>query len=50
MNVDSKVDANGNGMFCLPEYGLKFKTMNNTIFLFKANKICITLFKNANGI
>jgi hypothetical protein len=29
-NVDSKVDVSGEGMFYLPEYGLKFKTLNGT--------------------
>ncbi len=38
-DVNSKVDASGEGMFCFPEYGLKFKTLNGTIFLIEPNKI-----------
>ncbi len=49
-NIDSKVDAGGEGMFCFLEYGLKFKTLNGIIFLFIVNKILHCTFKNASGI
>jgi hypothetical protein len=36
---DLDVDAGGEGMFCLPKYGLKFKTFNGGVFMFKVDRI-----------
>ncbi len=42
--IDLKVHVGGEGTFCLPKYGLKFKTFNDTIFMFRANKILHRIF------
>ncbi len=42
-NLD--VDVGGKGMFCLPKYGLKFKTLSGNVFMFKAYGILHYIIK-----
>jgi hypothetical protein len=49
-DVNLKVDVSGEGIFYFLEYGLKFKTPNGTIFMFRVEKNLHYTFKNAIGI
>jgi hypothetical protein len=44
------VDANGEGIFCILKYGLKFKTLNGGVFMFKVDRILHCTIKNAMGV
>jgi hypothetical protein len=48
--VDWKVHATGESTFYLLEFGLKFKGVNGTIFMFMVHKILHYILKNATGI
>ncbi len=37
-DINLKVDVSGEGIFYFLEYGLKFKTPNSTIFMFRVEK------------
>lgn len=47
-NLD--VDAGGEGMFCLLEYGLKFITFNGGVFMFRTKRILQCTLNNAIGV
>jgi hypothetical protein len=49
-DVNLKVDVSGNEIFYFFEYGLKFKTPNGTIIIFRVEKNLHYTFKNATSI
>jgi len=49
-DINLKVDVSGEGIFYFLEYGLKFKTPNSTIFMFRVEKNLHYTFKNATNI
>lgn len=49
-HLDLDMDARGEGMFCLPKYGLKFKIFYGNVFMFRENRILHCIIKNAIGV